>query len=259
MAKRHKKHHEEGEMGEAWLLPYSDLMTLLLAVFIVLFAVSKQDAAKTSQMAQAFKSIFQGGEGVLDSGTTILPGNPPAVQVPGSMLPDILEKMKNQQQNAKEDMLESLQAAFKSYMAENNLNDQLEITEKGEGLLITLKSDVWFPLGSASINESHKLIAKEVASMIAETDKTSNNLHFKIIVTGHTDNVPIHNAAFTSNWGLSVSRAANFLEALLDSTALNPAACSARGMGEYEPIDTNDTPEGRQRNRRVEVFISFDE
>jgi chemotaxis protein MotB len=80
----------------------------------------------------------------------------------------------------------------------------------------------------------------------------------KVTVTGHTDNVPIHRPEFPSNWDLSVKRAVNFLKVLLENKQLDPRKFSATGMGEYHPVASNDTPEGRAKNRRVEVAILRD-
>lgn len=242
--RRKKKNHHEEEMSEAWLLPYSDLMTLLLAVFIVLFAVSKQDEVKAAAMAEAFRSIFTGevsvmeqvSDGVLDGGAETEP------------MPNLIQPITT------EDLIQNLQQRFEAYINENNLNEQMKASYNEDGVLIILTSDVWFPSGSAEINVSQDAIAREVAVMIAENQGEDHRL--KVVVSGHTDNMPISTAQYASNWSLSVDRAVNFMEMLINYSGLNPAQFSARGLGEYDPLATNDTEEGRQRNRRVEVYIS---
>ncbi|MCL2496627.1 MAG: OmpA family protein, partial [Clostridiales bacterium] len=109
---------------------------------------------------------------------------------------------------------------------------------------------------SAAISLSQSETARKMTDMIAASHTEEDTL--QIVITGHTDNVPIGAAQFRSNWHLSVIRAVNFMEVMLEGGQLNPRMFSARGYGEYEPIDTNDTDIGRQHNRRVEVLISMD-
>lgn len=248
---RHKKAHHEEHMDESWLIPYADLLTLLLALFIVLFASSTVDSDKYQAMQQAFGKEI----GVLpESGSTIAPDSPGGIME--SVNPSQPSGTGEETGTGKEDQIGDLESAFKTYVVDNSLSDQVKLEKKDDGLLVTLTSDVWFALGSAEINQSHVQVAKEVEKMIEENQK--GRVPFKVIVTGHTDNLPIKNGQYKSNWQLSLARAVNFMEILMDNSTLDPSNFSARGMGEYDPIDTNDTPEGRQHNRRVEVYISFD-
>jgi chemotaxis protein MotB len=136
------------------------------------------------------------------------------------------------------------------------LEEEMQVKIVGDSLLVTLTSDIWFPSGSASISVAQRETATKMADMISTSQSEEDLLH--IVITGHTDNVPMRTAQFPSNWYLSAIRAINFMEAMLDDGRLDPRMFSARGYGEYEPVDNNDTPEGRQHNRRVEVLISID-
>ncbi len=251
-----KKHHgsHEEHMDESWLIPYADLLTLLLALFIVLFASSNVDKDKYASMAEVFSKEIG-----LDPPTSNTIGIDPLNSAPKTQ-PNEFDQNASKGQTAaeqKKEMVDKLQDTFKTYVEENDLTSQLQVAEKGDGLLITLTSDVWFPSGSATINQGHIAVAKEVATMIADADKKNNNQHFKLTISGYTDNRPISTSTFPSNWALSVMRAVNFLQAMLDNSDIDPGVCMARGLGENEPVDTNATAEGRQHNRRVEVFISF--
>jgi chemotaxis protein MotB len=142
------------------------------------------------------------------------------------------------------------------YIQNNDLEEEMQVKIVGDSLLITLTSDIWFPSGSAVISMIQRETARKMSDMIAANQTEEDP--FRIVITGHTDNVPMSTAQFPSNWYLSAIRAINFMEAMLYDDRLDPRIFSARGYGEFEPINTNDTAEGRQHNRRVEVLISLD-
>jgi len=261
MAKKGKKGHHEEEMGEAWLLPYSDLMTLLLAVFIVLYAVSQQDTTKMAAISEAFRSIYRGHE-------SILPGAGSSTDTSGAIDPNAplidiwaeFPRPKNNgegEENFKQDQMDSFRDALMTYFAQNDMSSDFDISDQPSMLTLTLASDVLFPLGSARLNESQKDMARSLAGIIYETQQ--RGVRLQIQVSGHTDNLPIRTALYSSNWNLSLDRAANFMAAMIDGSELDPRVFSAVGHGEMDPVDTNDTAEGRQNNRRVEVQFMFEE
>ncbi len=116
-------------------------------------------------------------------------------------------------------------------------------------MLLTINDTILFDSGSAEIRENDKQIAKEISHLLVI------NPPHNVVITGHTDNVPIHNSNFESNWELSVTRAVNFMELLLENEKLDPRWFSAKGFGPYQPIASNESASGRQQNRRVEVLI----
>ncbi|MDR3208022.1 MAG: OmpA family protein [Oscillospiraceae bacterium] len=249
----HKKRHEE-HADESWLLPYSDLMTLLLALFIVLFAASNVDAAKFQAIKEAFATEFSGGSKLPDGGAGILPDDvfpadpgedldnpsptPSDPSGPGQPDPDLV----------------NLYNALTGYISANDMADNMALILSSDGVLITLSSDVWFASGSADLTADMRGFAATLADLLVENQKEHP---INIIITGHTDDRPIHTATFRSNWHLSVARAVNFMEIMLQNENFDPRIFSARGYGEYEPLDTSGTPEGLQRNRRVEVLVSL--
>jgi len=247
--KKHGPPHEE-EAGEAWLLPYSDLMTLLMALFLCLFCMSKMDSGKAAAMGAAFGKAF----GIGGGGGGLLPGlglmtYPQQGGGDGDGNGDGADDG-NRAYLAENETLEHLKETMDSYIMQNHLKEELKTTLTEEGLMIRIKETALFPSGSADLVNESQLVVPVVAGLLAAIPE-------RVIITGHTDNVPIATAQFPSNWELSSARAMTFMKALFAANAtLNPARFSAIGYGEYRPVATNDTEEGRRRNRRVEIMIA---
>jgi chemotaxis protein MotB len=238
--KKHKKHRHEEHMDESWLIPYADLLTLLLALFIVLFASSTVDVQKLEQFSVVFSEIFDGGSGVME--------NPSPAPLPVPQSPNETDKESSafiEDQKS----LEEIQNRVDEYIAVNELENQLATELTDEGLLLTFRDSILFDSGSANIKSEYNKIADEIANLL-EFDPPRS-----IIVTGHTDNIPMNSSVFATNWELSVMRAVNFLKMVVKNPDLNPLLFSAKGYGEFKPIASNDTAEGRSQNRRVEVLI----
>ncbi|RST72301.1 flagellar motor protein MotB [Siminovitchia acidinfaciens] len=242
--RRRKKEHEE-ELGESWLLPYADLMTLLLALFIVLFAASSVDAQKFQQLSRVFSGIFVGGDGPVEFEEPLeiveqVDGTDEIENDPMEQFTDELADLK---------ILEALKKKVDNYIQEKNYQDKFSTSLTSEGLLITINDSVLFKSGSAEVREGDKKTAKELATLL------EMELPRSVIISGHTDNVPIKNSEFQSNWELSVMRAVNFMKVLLEDGKLDQRLFSAKGFGEFQPIADNNTAKGREANRRVEVLI----
>jgi chemotaxis protein MotB len=247
MARKKKHKHEDEHMDESWLVPYADLLTLVLALFIVLFAMSSVDAQKFQQMARAFNSTFTGGTGVLEYPSPTPNGEMEQLDVQKDQTPqeDAEEALKQIEQQK----LKEIQDKINTYIKNNKLETKLKTTLTDEGLLITILNDIFFDSGKADIRNKDKQLAMEISELLVM------NTPRNIIVSGHTDNIPIKNSDYDSNWHLSVMRAVNFMKILIDNENLDPKVFSAKGFGEYNPVASNDTKEGRQKNRRVEVLI----
>lgn len=241
--KKRGKPHEE-EAGEAWLLPYSDMMTLLLALFIVLYGMgSGTSSSKVKEMGQAFRSAFSLGGGPLffsGAGPFIGQyGNIPMTEDGGSLA--YLDE--NQK-------LEKVRDEMERYIEQNHLETQLTTNMTEGGLLIRIKEQALFPSGSAEVMPDAQRIGIVIGGLLATMPE-------QVIVSGHTDNVPIATAQYPSNWELSNQRALNFMKYIISSNPkLDPSRFSAIGYGEFRPAAPNDTEEGRQKNRRVEVLVS---
>ncbi|MDR1620977.1 MAG: OmpA family protein [Synergistaceae bacterium] len=256
MAKRKEAPHEE-HADESWLIPYSDLMTLLLALFIVLFASSTVQEEKFRAVMQSLSNAFGVFEGssvieMFPEGSLIPTVNMPLPQPP-RQAEEKEEKEEEGGSGAFTKQMDNLYASLRRYVSDNSL-EGIGLEFNGENVLITLKSDIWFQSGSAAVTRDMVNQARTLAALLRDSQDAEHPL--EIIVTGHTDNVPIRTSRYPSNWYLSMERAFNFLAVLLENTGLDPGLFSARGYGEYHPIADNKTPEGRQLNRRVELVVS---
>lgn len=258
MARKHRPSEDE-HINESWLIPYADILTLLLALFIVLFASSNIDSQRFQQMMSSFSTVLTGGAGVLEMGT-IVPigeefghagrngeqfGDPSRSSRSGQQ--ELTELQKKVQEETVQ--LEQLKQNLDTYIAENELSSQLSTELNNLQLVLRISDNALFASGSAEIREEARGLALAIADMLTAYPQ------YEVIVSGHTDNVPIHNARFRDNWDLSTARALNFMKILLSNGDVDPARFSSVGYGEFRPIADNDTPEGRAQNRRVEVAI----
>ena len=245
--RRTKKH--EDHVDESWLIPYADILTLLLALFIVLFAASEVDSNKFEAIAKSFNSAMQGGTGVLEHDAVVDPidetGQIPKIGETESK--EEVQKEMTAEQDQRE--LEDIQKTIERYIQEKGLSPKLQTELTKQGLLVTITEGVLFHPGNAEVVGEARTIATEISKMVVSDPPR------QIVIEGHTDNTPIQTAIYPSNWELSSARAINFMKILLENENLDPKKFSATGYGEYQPVDTNDTLEGRAKNRRVEILI----
>ena len=241
MAKNKRRRKDDEHMNETWLIPYADMLTLLLALFVVLFSMSSIDAAKFEEIARSLNSALNGGIGAMEYPSPIEPLGEEAT----SQDDDHLEK----RADVELEELKQLQQRINAYIDEKGLGNRLSTNLSEEGLKITILDEALFDSGSAVVKDEAHRMAVEISNLLISDPPRS------VVISGHTDNVPIHNADFRSNWDLSVMRAVNFMSVLLENDRLEPALLSAKGYGEYQPIASNDSSEGRAKNRRVEVLI----
>lgn len=238
MAKKRKKHKSEDHMDESWLIPYADILTLLLALFIVLFSMSTVDQQKLEQMSAVFSQVFDGGQGLMDHLSPI--------DVPISS--DDSEQ-KSSAYMEDQQALSEIQDSVDEYIAVNALEKQFATKLTEEGLLVTIRDSILFDMGQAEVKPAYRQITEDIAELLV-FDPPRN-----VVITGHTDNIPISSSKFSSNWELSVMRSVNFLKILVNNNTIDPLYFSAKGYGEFKPVASNDTAEGRAKNRRVEVLI----
>lgn len=226
-----KKVVEEKKGAAEWMATYGDLVTLLLCFFVLLFSMSTID----NQKFKAIITSMQGSLGVLDSGI-IVEMDPITTNFPGDISEDENEEFKK--------ILEQIS----DFIKKNGLEKSITLKLDERGLLIRFLDTVLFDSGKADIKNEAKYIIEMISDVIKESDKS-------IRVEGHTDNVPINTGRFPSNWELSTTRAVNVVKYIIELKDIEPWRISAAGYGEYHPIDTNDTSEGKQRNRRVDIVI----
>lgn len=242
MSKKRKHAHQEEEGGEAWLLPYSDLMTLLLAVFIVLFAVSKIDAKKAQEMSDQFAGAMMDKNYNNSQGTGTGSGSGG-----GPLNVDTKSELESFFGEYELKKLEALKAELDNKIHSDGMDQSASTMIDMRGLVIRLNNAVLFESGSAEIKK-HEQTLDEVASIL----NTADNY---IRIEGHTDNTPIRRSNYASNWELSTARAVNVVKLFINKNNFPPEKLIAVGYGEYKPVADNETAEGRSSNRRIDIIV----
>ena len=224
MRKRRMK--DDSDNADRWVVSYADFVTLLFAFFTTMYALSHVDVGKLERFAGSMKSAFK-ATGSGDINTNIIEGIRPIPYDDYELEKDIRA------------MLENFPA-----MA------GIAVSRDNRGVLISLGDSVLFDSASAVIKDEAKPLLLSVAAILK---KTSND----ILIEGHTDTLTMRSAQYPSNWELSSARATSVLMYFLTDHTNNPSRFAAAGYGEYKPIAPNTSPEGRAKNRRVDiVFVS---
>lgn len=255
-----KKRQEDPPKGLApWMATFSDLMNLLLCFFVLLFSMSTVDAEKFQQLAASLASSFS----VLPNGASAV-GDGVLVSNGVSQLNELAEYVNNMGYEAEEQEqddaitevkqeqlaeIEKMAEQIEELAEANKIGEKVEVEFTGQYVSLTLNGALLFDSGSAKVKEESKPVLDKVALIL-----TKYNDHI-IEIEGHTDNVPIHTAAFKDNNELSSFRALSVFSYLLEVSDLDPATLKHSGRGEYVPVADNGTAEGRMRNRRVEIKI----
>jgi chemotaxis protein MotB len=248
--------HEEEHADERWLLTYADMITLLMALFIVMWSMATVNTSKYEALSASLKDAFSG---------KILPGGQAALQ-PGSSsekekapqeppLPTIVPGARSEGDGKRSDAakkeeedLEKLKKQIDEYSATHGLATQLETKIAKRGLVVTVLTDkVLFDSGSDHLKPAAHTLLDELARLLKTTVRNP------IQVEGNTDNVPV-SGRFPTNWELSTSRATAVVRFLIGD-GVNPDRLAATGYADRHPIATNSTDFGRRRNRRVELVV----
>jgi len=252
-----KKNHEEHGNHEAWAIPYADLMTLLLAFFVVMYAISSRNENKYRSISDALHLAFGGtarsiAPVQLEQGPELVPapiksGTPPPSplrQMRFQTSPaQVRSQYSQEQQRQLHRIADELERALKRLIA-----DKLIIVHRHDWSLdVEINSDILFTTGSAVLDAKARAILHKVARVLSAVDNP-------IRIEGYTDDRPIHNTQFPSNWELSAARAASVVH-LLSEDDIIPGRLSMMGFGEYRPFAENTSEQGRNRNRRVVLVI----
>lgn len=261
MPKRHEE--AEKESGERWLITYADLITLLLVFFIVMYAMGKVDAKKYKDLKESLGGVLGGSQYLLDgSGPSVIEGLVSSKRADGKEKEDGDGKGKstgdeetplsNQHPSTEpmteEERIEDVEARVVSLIQEQDLGDQVNVVQEERGLSIRLK-DVLFSSGASELTPDAAIIVSRIAKIIEGVPE--NNIR----IEGHTDNIPIHNALFNDNMELSLARAYFVRQHILANSNVRREQFSVVGYGEDRPIASNETPEGRSANRRVNLMV----
>ena len=244
MSRRRKKTAENGG-GASWITTFSDLMSLLLTFFILLFSMSNVSDDKFNQAAYSLSnSLLGGGEGIMDG--MIVPyeeettgtNKPvtPAKELEGAELDPALIAIYNQVLN---------------FVEKNELEDKVIITADQKGIYVNVSNAILFGKESASISREGRSVLKSVGKLL-------NQLDNRVVIEGHTDDIPNAYGQYPTNWELSVGRAVSVLRYLNENEHVDTKRLSAVGYGENQPLAPNNSEENRARNRRVNIVVIYE-
>ncbi len=260
--------HEEHVNHEAWVIPYADLLTLLMAMFIALFAMSTVDMTKFKALAVGFNEALGGGKldasiggsgkvtspvigqgngtGALDGSTLTPSDSTSSAEKLSQVLAQLagLQAQKVQERQSLQQVANQIEARAKA----GGYAGKLQLRLENDGLVVTVVTDkVLFDSGSAQLQPSGGPLLTTIADALKAVDNP-------LIIAGYTDNVPIASAIFPSNGELSSARAWA-VERFLESQGIGGARMDVRGRGARDPVASNATADGRARNRRVEIIV----
>jgi chemotaxis protein MotB len=259
--RRHSRRNKPPEhlSHERWLVSYADFITLLFAFFVVLYSASQIDKRRVGQLALAIQVAFQ-QMGIFDSSNTkpeVLNTEPMPFSnvqmVENSERLEAMGRLVNVPRGSltgspdRPDM-DQIQKDLEAALAAQIKNRSVSVTPTKEGIIVSLREIGFFDSGST-------VLRLQAESTLAEFVKVMGPHRVRIRIEGHTDNVPIHNGRYQSNWELSTARATEIIKLFITKYGMAPERLSASGYGEYYPMATNDTPEGRTLNRRVDLVI----
>ncbi|MCG5535039.1 flagellar motor protein MotD [Ectothiorhodospira mobilis] len=257
-----KKKHEEHQNHEAWAIPYADLLTLLLAFFVVMYAISSVNEGKYRILSESLISAFKAPPKAVDPvqvGEVIRTPTPSMVQsTPESAPIDLGEPMSRSLEEILGDL--DMQGLSEAILGINTMADEIEramapliesgMIDVGRDQLwieVEINTSILFDSGSAQLAPDAVPILERLAGILSQ-------FPVRVHVEGHTDDVPINTSVYPSNWELSAGRAATVVN-LFARNGVDPDQMAAIGFGEYRPMASNDTPEGRMKNRRVNIVI----
>ena len=224
---RKRRKSKDDDIGGSWMDTYADTITLLLTFFILLYSISAVDSEKLKQLSKALQESLGGSTAVTELQNI-----------------DDLKVNSGDSSEAKEDLVKKVNEAIKG----NSLEDVIKVREEERGIILQLDETILFDSGKADLKESSIKALDTITKLV-------NSMDNDILVEGHTDNIPIHNSQFASNWELSTERAVSVVRYFVGEKGVAPTRFSVKGYGEFKPLVDNSTPENRAINRRVDVLI----
>lgn len=260
-----RKKPEEHANHEAWAIPYGDLVTLLLAFFVVMYAISSVNAGKYRVVSDSLSSAFRGtpqtSNPIALGEALIAPAQTPQISMmeqaryigePRSVLepvpvPDESAARDRSVADARSAQLGAVARQVEQTLASLVMQDQVTVRNHGDWVEVEIRTDMLFGSGSAVLSASAEKVIAELAGVLSAAPNP-------VRVEGHTDNVPIRNSAFPSNWELSAARSASVVR-LLAAGGVDPSRLAVLGLGQFRPAASNVTLQGRNANRRVLLVI----
>jgi len=254
-----RKKHAEHVNHERWLVSYADFITLLFAFFVVLYASSQVDNKRVQQVAAAIQGGFQ--EMGVFSGTGPGPivkaeNAPPSGSIsPPLAGPELARLVNEVNPNTKERSgggggvaPAELKKQLEEVLGKELRDHHLDLRMTPGGLVVSLREIGFFNSGESALLPQAEPTLAHVASVLAARN-------FEVRVEGHTDDMPIHTSQYRSNWDLSTARATEVVNMLVSKYNFNPQRISVAGYAQYRPVASNDTEEGRRKNRRIDLVI----
>ncbi len=224
--KRRRKKEEDRENVERWMVSYADFVTLLFCFFTAMFAISNVDTNKLGKFVESMRSAFN-VSGSRGNAFSVIEG----VQI---FVPADVE------------VESDVRDILGTFITESK--GSIDVKRDTRGVIISVADKYFFESGSADLKEESREVMDKIASALVQYPNM-------IRVEGHTDNIPIHNNRFPSNWELSAARAINVAKYFVGAHNIQPGKISTIGYSEYKPVASNDTPDGRTKNRRVDIVI----
>jgi chemotaxis protein MotB len=255
MARKRKKPAEEEPRHAAWAIPYGDLVTLLFAFFVVLYAVSSVNEGKYRALSSTLFTEFNGKKppgaapGSAPGNIVVAKSYPTATVKPVAtdsheLFADTATVTRSQAESL---ALDNVAKGISTAMSDLIKSNLVIVRRNGTTVEVEIRTDILFPSGSATLSPSAVDVIHKLAQSLAA-------LPNPVRVEGHTDSQPIETAAFPSNWELSSARAASVVH-LIANSGINPARLSVIGRAQYSPAQSNGTVAGRNANRRVLIAI----
>ena len=236
MSKRKAPEAAAPENHERWIVSYADMVTLLFALFVVLFATSDANPQKLQSVHNSIEQAFS--IGVLQGSN----GSSAVLNQGGGITPSISEIKSNN--------LAALEATLGGFAKSNNLEGKIQIRSDADSITISLADNLLFDSGSADLRPGSQDVLAQVALAL-------KGLPNEMRIEGHTDNVPVNSPGFPTNWELSAARASRVLRFMREQGGLTANDLFLAGYAETHPIADNSTPEGRALNRRADIVILY--
>lgn len=236
--RREKKKTSSSSGGGGWITTFSDLMSLLLTFFILLYSMSSVSLEKFQEASNSIQSAFNGGDSVIE----------------GSTVTDTETKTEIETETIDETIEPELIEMYNevvAFLEANEMTAQASVEYDQDGIYVNIQESILFGSGSAIIADSGKSTLNDLGELIQQFEND-------VVVEGYTDNVPMNNSIFSSNWELSTGRALSVLRYLSEERQVDPTRLSAKGYGEYHPIVPNDSEENKEKNRRVNIVLVYD-
>jgi len=226
MQHRKKKRSTEDDVNtNAWMDTYADTITLLLTFFILLYSMSSIDSQKLKELSEALQNSLTGTVEISEI--------------------ENIEDLKVQAGNTE---YENLAEKLNKIIENNGLTEVIKIREEDRGIVLQLDETILFDSGRADLKDYSREVLETITTIINNTDND-------VLVEGNTDNVPMNNERFASNWELSTARAVSVVRYFVEIKNLNPTRFAVKGYGQYKPLVDNSTPENKAINRRVDILI----